>query len=431
MQLNLVGLNVSAKTNAAYLPAFNFWNFVLTRNIPPLQATESKRKKFLYANAVLDGPAFMISKNRFGAGVFARARTVADIRRLPYQLTDLFLNTGNANPDETGEVNVHNARLTNMSWVEYGVNLGYMVYRRKNEMITAGINIKYLTGINLLFLNFADVTGTYSSKGIDIANLEGKYRYAAPAFGSGKGWGGDLGITYKKMLSQVDGYLAHSKRSHCKFVDYKYKLGLSLRDAGYIKFRGNTTKADLQGSGLLGSNTDGVPGIENTFSVSTSVGEKITAMTPMALSAQLDYNFENNFYVNATLNKNLVPNAATGVQSMDLLSVTPRFETRMVEIALPLTMQKFIYPQVGFAFRFRSFELGFDNVLPLVMKRNTSGVGVYFNLALSIFRNPGCGSSGGGKVDDCGHYKNPKRKIRRKNSMISPRPRRETRSKTH
>lgn len=79
------------------------------------------------------------------------------------------------------------------------------------------------------------------------------------------------------------------------------------------------------------------------------------------------------------------------------------------EAALPLTFHKYRYPHLGFAFRFRTFVFGLDNIIPLIMKRDTYGTGVYFNLGLSLFKNPACRGKIR-RVDDCA----PKSKIKKK-----------------
>jgi len=86
----------------------------------------------------------------------------------------------------------------------------------------------------------------------------------------------------------------------------------------------------------------------------------------------------------------MVFNGTTGVQGANLVSICPRYELRQFEVAMPLTFQRFIYPQLGLAFRYRTFVLGFDNMFPLFLKKNTYGVGVYFTLGFSIFRNHAC-----------------------------------------
>jgi hypothetical protein len=425
MQLNLVGVNAGVMTNAAYLPQFSFWSFMKSGwKIGTPQTTTSKQKKWIYGNLVADGPTFTFSKKNFGIGVFARGRSVVDARRIPYQVTNMLLNGSSNGLSESDKLHVKNAKLSNMTWLEYGLNFAYMVKKRRNDIISLGGNVKYLTGIDLVYVNLDKLDATYSPNNIEVQQLSGKLRTVPPAFGSGKGWGLDVGATYRKMLSHIDNYNAHSRSSKCGFVDYKYKVGLSLRDLGYIKFGGGT-KASLDGSGsfnTVAGDSTYQQRLEANFNTVQQEGVPVTAMTPAALSGQFDYNFENDFYFNVSVNKSILPNRVIAAQSSDLISFAPRFETRLVEVAVPVTFQRFMYPQLGFAFRFRSFVVGFDNVLPFAIRKNTSGLNVYFNLAIALFKNPACGGINK-KVDDCTHYKSRRGKIKRKNTLISPNPR--------
>jgi hypothetical protein len=424
MQLNLVGANVFVMTNAAYLPNFGYINFARTQQVSDPQPKDGRLKKFANFNAVLDGPAFTFTKKNIAFGFFLRARSVADVRRIPYQVTDLLFNGDVVNQTESGIINAKNARFSNMTWAEYGANFGGIVRKRRTDMISLAGNVKYLTGINLQYLNISNLQAQYSSNGLFVENLAGTYKSSNLAWNSGRGFGIDLGGTYKRMLSHVDGYKSHSKSSKCRYIDYKFKVGVSLRDFCYITFNDNTSQSEVSGNNIFISNqtVNSREDLETSFTTNVVEGAAVRAFLPAALSGQLDYNFENNVYLNFTINKNLLLNRMTGVQSPNFISVAPRFETRIVEVAMPLTFQQFLHPQLGFAFRFRSFVLGFDNVVPLALRRNTSGIGVYFNLAISLFRNPACGSTR--NIDDCGGFKFKKPKIKRKNTMISPNPRR-------
>jgi hypothetical protein len=400
IQLNVIGADVYAKTNLAYLPDFSLWT-ARSSGIPAPKISETEKDKFLYAHAVADGPVFIMSKGRFGAGGFVRARTVFNVRRMPYELSSLILNQDMSAPEQ-GEFNSRNAGFNNMSWLEYGGNFSMMIKRERTQLITAGVNLKYINGINIFYANLNELRGSYSTTYMDLDTVRGKIKYNSAALGSGKGFGADLGFTYRKMLGITDAYYAHSVRSNCNYIDYKYKLGLSLRDLGYLRFTGNTSVADVNGSAFFSTDETQLsyqPYL-NSISNTTFSPLPITAFLPASASAQFDYNFENSLYLNATVIKNLVPGQVTGVQGPDLVSICPRYEFRYFEVAMPLTFHRFIYPQIGFGMRFRSLVIGMDNMVPLFLARNTYGLNVYFNLAVTIFRNPSCNTAAP-RVADC------------------------------
>ncbi len=403
MQLNLAGVNAFFFNNVAYLPWFSVWR--LRRAGGEVQYPKISSipfKKFFYANAGIDGPAFVISKRNYGAGIFARARTVVDARGIPYELTNLLLNNNPYdNFPKEDNINLRNVKFSTMSWVEYGLNFGMMYKRIQKNLWTVGGNLKYMTGINIFYGNLSRIKGFYNDTTVKVDEMSGKLRYNLPAFNSGRGFGMDLGVTYKKMLKNVDSYYAHSEQSNCTVIDYKFKAALSLRDAGYIRFTKGTAKANISASGEYKASLDTTQeGVASSLNLTLS-NDKILATLPTNLSAQIDWNFGYHFYINGTIVKNLVPHQLTGVSSPNLLSVCPRYEFRQFELAMPFTLQKFVYPQVGFAFRVRTFVLGFDNIFPLLfMKPKTYGLGAYFNLGISLFKNPAC-RTGSQRAVDC------------------------------
>jgi hypothetical protein len=402
MQLNLAGVNAFYFSNIAYLPWLSVWR--LKRHPGEIQLpkiSSIKLKKFLYANVGIDGPAFVMSKRNYGAGIFVRARSVVDMRGIPYELTNSFLlkDPSSGIPKED-KINLKNIKASSMTWVEYGLNYGMIIKQEKRKLITLGANLKYITGINIFYANIKNMQGYYNDSIIQVDKIDGVLRYNTQAWGSGKGWGLDIGATYKKMLKPVDSYYPHSKLSNCDIIDYKYKLAVSLRDMGYIRFTKGAQKGDFNASGYFrkyGNATEDQ--VKTDLNLNFAPGN-VLATLPTNLSVQFDWNLENHVYLNGTIVKSLLPHSLTGVQSPNLISLCPRFEFKQFELAMPLTFQKFLYPQLGFAFRLRSFSMGFDNLFPLLfMKPKTYGVGVYFNLAISLFRNQACKVKGRGIVD--------------------------------
>ena len=396
VQLNLIGANAYLMTNQVYLPAFSIWQMKKGYTQAPAVVT-NKMKKFLYGNFSLDAPALVVSHRRIGIGIFFRGRAEIDIRRVPYQISRiLFLHEFDTVVPPEASINLKNVKLSNMSWAEYGANFGMMIHKRNNVLITAGGNAKYLTGIDLFYANLQRFKGYIKDTTVNIEKLKGKVRVSQPGWKTGKGFGLDLGITYRRSFNsdvEYEGYYVNSKRSNCDCIDYQYKAGLSLLDLGYIKFPSKTYKAAIDGSLYVQNYNDAGPLdslIQTGFDTTVEYNKPITATLPTALSAQLDLNLTHHFYLNGTIIKNLIPGSATGVQRANLLSITPRFEHRQIEVAMPLTFHRFLYPQLGFAFRIRSFVFGMDNLFPLIIKKNTFGLNFYFNLGISMFKNPAC-----------------------------------------
>ena len=394
MQLNAAAAGAFAFTNGAYIPSFSVWRMKRSQGeIQYPKASSFKMSKFVYANAFVNGPAFVMSKRNYGFGVYANARSVLDIRGIPYPLVNMLLQEyPYTDAPGTYDINKRNIKAANLSWLEYGANFSYIIRKKQKELISIGANLKYISGINIFYFNILHLKGYYNDTVVNVDDVTAKLRMNQPSFNSGKGLGLDIGITYKKMLKNIETYYTHSTQSNCGFIDYQYKASLSLRDAGYVRFKNNTTVADFSNSGYYRIDTTKSitqAAITNSLNGTLMTGP-VTAALPVNLCAQFDWNFENGFYASAIVVKNLLPNRVTGVASPNILAISPRFETKNFEVALPLTFQKFLYPQLSLALRYRSFVLGFENMFPLFFMKNTYGVGVYTKLAVSLFKNPAC-----------------------------------------
>jgi hypothetical protein len=407
MQLNLGAGYAFGMNNIGYIPKFSFWEplktYLKTQTITvEPQVSTLKWNKFMYGYGSIDGPVFVMSKRNYGIGFFVRGRSVVEGNGTPYNLTNILLGRKLVTINGSEDINVNKARFGDMTWFEAGGNFGIMALRHQNHMITVGGNLKYIRAINLIYGHVTNLVADQSDTAVDIQSVKAKIRFTENDLKAGNGMGLDIGITYKKMLGPVETYNAHSTQSNCQYVDYKYKIGVSLRDLGYVRFKKNTTLADINGSGYFYTNKDEAyyrstlgPDLNAPFQ-----HRPFLASLPSNLSVQFDYNFGYNFYFNATAVQSILPSRFTGVQSHNLIVFCPRYETKVFEASMPVIFHRYLYPQLGLAFRVRTFTLGFDNMFPLFFKKTTYGVGIYASVGVSLFKNPACKTKPL-RVDDC------------------------------
>ncbi len=393
LQCNLLGVNIFAMNNQVCIPRFNVWG-AAKGNVNDPKAEPKGIKGFAYFKAELNAPSIVVSNQEIGAGLFARARVEVAANNIPED----FIKMAVENKIDTMQlldINIRNTRISEMSWVEYGANFGMMYFKHSKTLITIGGNAKYITGVNLAYGNIYRLNSKINGTQYEIYNVNAKARYNEPAWKSGKGFGFDLGFTYKKALNFVESYYANSPKSGCKYIDYQYKIGASLLDVGAVRFAQNTYKNEVSGSSTIYNfeNVDFDSIMRADFNYKEEKDAPIWATLPTAFSIQGDLNLTHHFYVNATIVQGITGPRMVGVQHANSLSITPRFETRNIEFAVPLTFYRYIYPQLGAAIRFRTFVLGMDNILPLIARTNTYGGNIYFNLGFSIFKNPKCKKS--------------------------------------
>ncbi len=402
MQLNLAGVNTFLMSNIVYAKDFSVYGHKNNEAyIQNLGFNSSRLPKFAYGSVNADGPAFVLSQGKYGFGVFVRGRSVVNVRAGSILSASSLSIQDNLNAGTT-YVNLKNTKAATMSWLEYGGNFGMMIHRTRNTLLSGGINLRYLSGLNLMYANMTDLSGSYNDSLITVTNMSGKIRFTDLTYHAGRGLGMDIGVTFKKMQGNSSSYYPNSVRCACKTIDYKYKVGVALKDIGFIRFKNTTSSANVTGSGSYYTDRNDVSYLTALEQLSsTSFSDKpILASLPAALVAQLDWNFENHLYVNSTLVKSALPAGLTGVQSANYISVAPRYEWHNFEVSTPFTLQNFIYPLVGLGLRYRTFTIGVDNIIPFLKAKDTYGMGIYFSVGISLFKNPACKTKVR-KVDSC------------------------------
>lgn len=390
LQFNVVGTQVYADNNLVKLVDYKYAD-LLNATIPALTINTLIATRYVSADVAVDGPAFTLSQEKWGIGVFIRARAVGDLRFASGRTLLAYLSQTATNEDNI-DLNLNNSRASAMGWLEYGFNYSRMISRDRKGVLTAGGNLRYAQGITYQGIQVAKLNGYYNDTIIQVDQLSGNVWQVAPALNAGRGAALDIGLRYKRTLSTANKYLANSVKCNCKPIDYKYIVGLSLRDMGFIRFNKNVTQTPFSGSGTYYTDRNDLSYEQDVEQLLASPSQlsSLTAAMPLNLTAQMDYNFQNGFFISGVAVKNLLPNNANGVRGANFMTLTGRFEIRDFGIALPITFQKYISPMAGLSLRFRGVAVGIDNITPLLHKTNLHGTGFYLKWSTSVYKNPAC-----------------------------------------
>jgi len=215
-----------------------------------------------------------------------------------------------------------------------------------------------------------------------------------------------LGFTYQRMYSGCDSYYPNSKRGGCSPLHYKYKIGVSITDLGYAKFNPDNInyigyalgENDVLNYADLTTELETFPEILADREANPTEGlirhpEKMSL--PTAISIQFDRNILPHFlYFNATWVHGIRPTkGAFGPRRAHSLSFTPRFETKWLDLALPISIYEYQKLQLGFSFRLYFLTIGTDKLLNLFVPSDIYGADLYFHLKVPLFRNPKCKGS--------------------------------------
>jgi hypothetical protein len=415
IDVHLIGLEAFVHNNVGYYPKPDY--SPLTGNIPTMLVNESERNKRGFAKLDIIGPSVAVSWDQHSFGLFTRFRTFLDAK-MDKELFVLALKNFDYSSYYGKSLNAQ-AYANTISWFETGLSYGYMYKYSSYETIDFGINVKQLIGYNSSSVTLSKFDFIFNKKrDISINEAIGGYRITQPAWGVGRGWGVDLGVNYQKKLEGVEGYRPNTIAGGCKHIDYKYKVGLSVLDLGAFNVNKNAVLQEFdyksQPFKFDSSKTKSFKDVDNLINttltnngVQQTRGASYYAWLPFGISGQFDYNFENNFYVNVTTISSFKIQYQT--KRIDVISVTPRYERKYFEIAMPVSLIDYRYANIGLAFRFgNNLIIGTNRLDTFFGKiRDVYGGDIYINLKFAFYRHCGGGSGGGGNTK---RYKKPNTK---------------------
>ena len=228
IDINLIGVGAYAHNDFIYLPkeSFNFMAFVGTpgQDINYTYNTGQSRYKVV-ADVDVRGPSMMFNVKKSAIGFTTAVRSVTDVRGVSEEAINFGLHGWNYEPQLNRQLDLRNLRVTSLNWAEFGITYGtILLQNQNNDLLTGGVSVKRLIGVAGGGLRIHDWTYEVSDSSLISHNIDGAYgfNYADPeALGSwnkGQGWGIDVGITFKKTLSDVESYVPFHLRNSVRHV---------------------------------------------------------------------------------------------------------------------------------------------------------------------------------------------------------------------
>jgi hypothetical protein len=182
--------------------------------------------------------------------------------------------------------------------------------------------------------------------------------------------------------------------------NYLYRIGLSLIDLGAINFKNNAAAYHLQADSVNLSNWHQLKFSNNiefdrTISAFFYNGDSSKSLTanhfkmglPAAISIQVDWNICKNYFINTTIIRGFGHADGQGVVRPDIYSITPRYETKITEVSVPLSLLYYghLQPRMGVAVRYRYFFIGGDAPGSLLKLSNLESVDFYAGIHFFVF----------------------------------------------
>lgn len=357
---------------------------------------DQRHRATVLADVVGPGVSLSLGRGTIGAGIRGRAHVSAAGISTP--LGNFILNGLNHAPQHGIRYNEAGLRVLGAAWTEVGMHYAHILHAREFSLFSAGIGLRYLIGHSAAAFQVTDMNYTVQdSARLDVHAFTARYGYAAPEVNAGRGFGGDLGFVYERTLDPIDGYRPHRPGS-CEPARYRYRIGVSLIDLGGIGFRraqaGTVAAGELSIADYDDTDVDGVEGVDSLLATSTNRAP-ITGMRmglPTAISIQYDQRITDFAYVGLAAVQHLAGRNSMRLRRANSVAITPRFETRYVELAFPVVVPEYDIrrPLIGAMVRLHGLTVGSDHILPFISRRDMHAMDLYVRLRWMIFRSPAC-----------------------------------------
>jgi hypothetical protein len=283
-----------------------------------------------------------------------------------------------------------NFNYTAHIWSELGLSYGVVLLDAEDSRVKAGITLRYLGGIGYVGLkgvnldaHFRAGNDSFYAENSDVefasnilstrnalVNGFSNNSLLSQFFGAktGGGLGADAGLVYELINNKKPGR------------DYLLRLSASVIDLGRIKYKQeNNFNAEVTGNGYITGNglVNNVRSYEDfrTYVVgqgfrADTVRRDTKVYMPTRLVLGGDYNLRGNYYINATFVGNLAYRQNFGNSYYNQLTVTPRYDTRLLSIGVPVTYSGLTNSlRAGLGIRFSGFFVGSDDMLALVVRK--------------------------------------------------------------
>lgn len=313
-----------------------------------------------------------------------------DVLARQFGMDTIELSTG-----RTRQLDALRARLATMGWTEHGITFGHTfglgAHGRLHLAATAKLAVGLMGGA--LAVDPATLIGVNDSTTL-VSNINADLSYASPPWPvmknglaglvHGTGWNGDLGVVYE--FFGPDSAMGGTSR---------LRVGIALTDLGTMRFNKNAeTHLIRNGSSTMGElSSFGIDSLQQLGPALSGMllgdpGASLAARSfsiqmPMAAHLSAEYRFARCWVLRSELAVGL-RQAPRAVAVRDVLAVVPRFESRQISVALPLSTDRVGRFAAGLMVRVGGFAIGSDRIGGLFGLTEVAGADIYFGAKVRI-----------------------------------------------
>ncbi|MEZ4756447.1 MAG: DUF5723 family protein [Flavobacteriales bacterium] len=352
------------------------------------------------------GPGLSLSLGRGTLGFGIRSRAHVSVTDVPAALGRHIFHGFGFDEQRNVRQDLGGPRVVAAAWSEAALSYAHLLVARDFGLLSVGATARYMVGHAGAAFNLDELSYTsMDSARLEFHRISGSYGIAAPDLFAGRGFGGDVGVVYERTIDEADGYMPHRSGRGCTPLAYRYRIGLSLLDLGGMRFADAQAGAFEAGAiDLENYNATGVDDAESLDSLlRTAVAHRpatgLRIGAPTAVSLQYDQRVAQQVYVGFAGVQQVSFPSGTRLRRANVMAVVPRWETRYVELAMPITVQEYDLrrPGVGASLRVNGIMIGSDDLRPLFSRRDVRSIDLYFRIKWLIHRSPFCKGKRQGK----------------------------------
>ena len=359
---------------------------------------------FFATNITLPSFMFTRAKHKDAFAFTCKTRAYANIDGIDPTLAGAIINGKNDSSLFNQDFKGINVSAQAMVWNEYGITYGKTILQTSNERLNVAGRLKLLQGLYSMYLFINEVNYKFHEADSIIivsslvhyghsSNLEFNKKALKFGFGGKPSFGLDLGVSYEfHPLTNVRTKLSSQSKTTSLQHEYKYKIGFSIQDLGWIKYlkpenaRDFTMElnSDLDFGSMGASGATPLASFNDSLSKKYSMvpGDKQFRMNlPTVASLQGDYYAGKNIYVNSTFNYAFqFSNNEDKIHEVTTFSITPRWDWKWLGLYVPFSFNKYSKFRLGLSTRIGPLIVGMADILPIISKRDIYGVDFHFML---------------------------------------------------
>ncbi len=413
LDINFLTLDAYAENNSFYIPHEEIYFLEVLSPAadfgdeqPILKDVYDKKIPLkINASTRVELPSFMLNLGPQAFGFQMSLRGAASVRGVEYHSSKFMYEGIDFEPQQNEFFELRKMRSSALTWAEFALSYSRVFSQFSDHQYSAGISLKKLQGLGGAYFRapYANYI-VYDDSTLAVEEFDAEMAASMPmeysgneytsAYGSslGNGWAVDLGFVYQRKRDG-NGLMRFKLPCEQKWSSYKYKIGISVLDLGYVKFKDNAfvysfDNAQTYWPGFDRFDPQSIDGLTSELSArfghaAEPDATSFTIGLPTAVSVQYEWHpagywFYNISYVQPT------PLFKNSVIRPTQLSFTPRYEKRRFELSIPLSVYEWNRLRAGVAVRIWNITVGTDYFSSWTGWFDFYGSDIYFSWKKSL-----------------------------------------------